>query len=53
MTALHLLVIQNDYKLMNQFLEFKHNWTVGTLEMMLKDYNGRNPCDLAIEMGHQ
>ena len=53
MTALHLLVIQNDYKLMNQFLEFKHNWTAGTLEMMLKDFNGRNPCDLAIEMGHQ
>ena len=52
MTPLHMLVMQNDYKLMNQFLEFKHNWTTATLEMMLKDGKGRNPCDLAIEIGH-
>ena len=53
MTALHLLTIQNDYKMMNQFLNFKNSWVSGPLEIGLKDGEGRNPCDLAIEMGHQ
>jgi len=42
----------NDYQLMNRFLEFKSLWKAAPLELGLKDIMGRNPCDVAIEMGH-
>lgn len=53
MTALHMLVIKNDYEMMSKFLALKDSWSVGKLETGLKDILGRNACDIAIELGHQ
>ena len=52
MTALHLLAIKNDYEMMNKFLESAHKWKLGRLELGLQDLKARNPCDIAIELGH-
>ena len=53
MTALHLLAIKNDYEMMSRFLKTKDLWSKAKLELGLKDVLGRNPCDIAIELGHQ
>ena len=52
-TTLHLLVIANDFTMMSRFLNLKSLWKVASLELGLKDIQGRNACDVAIEMGHQ
>lgn len=52
MTPLHILVVMNDYNMMSKLLESKSQWKE-PVELNLKDSRGRNPCDVAIEMGHQ
>lgn len=52
MTTLHMLAVKNDYEMMSKFLSLKDSWSIGKLETGLKDIIGRNPCDVAIELGH-
>jgi len=52
MTTLHLLAIKNDFEMMSKFLASKDLWSKNKLELGLKDLLGRNPCDIAIELGH-
>lgn len=52
MTVLHLLAIKNDFEMMSKFLKTKDVWSKAKLELGLKDVQGRNACDIAIELGH-